>query len=246
MAAGDIVGPIAPIIGGGGAIVGALIGAGVTYFLVVKRKVVRFAITKTEDFTLPIRQGHDFLEFSVGERKLANLNRASVSVSNGGNTALQQLKFDVVIPGQHGTFIPQFSSSDEKLLEEIKFEMEAKDDLRLRFSVPYLNRKEAFRVGLFFDGATVDCKLNCRLEDVAVKMSEVDIPRENYRLVLPNYVLAVSVISMLFIVFQFTYFLVESKRGRNLFTLEVSEPLCSNNIAAPGCATIVPSDKAKQ
>jgi hypothetical protein len=63
-------GPIAPIVG---AIVGACITAGVTYFFIYKRKVVTFWVSETEDLTLPLRQHHSFVRFKVGDSELVSV-----------------------------------------------------------------------------------------------------------------------------------------------------------------------------
>jgi hypothetical protein len=163
-----LVGPLAPVIG---AIVGGLIGAFVTYRMVVKRKVLSLRISESEDLTLALREHHRFMSFRIGDKEMLNLNRCSVTVRNVGNVSIANVAFNVVIDGKHGVSLAEVSAGNIKLRDEIRIEKVGDNiDPLFNVSVPYLNAKESFEVDLFFDGATNKCNAYCRMEDVTVKI----------------------------------------------------------------------------
>jgi len=67
-----------PLVAVFGPILGAIIGALFTYFVVVKRKSVRILIGQSEDFTLPLRQRTPHMVFKLNDREMLNLNRARI------------------------------------------------------------------------------------------------------------------------------------------------------------------------
>jgi hypothetical protein len=83
------------------AIISAAAGSLVTYFA-TKRKGVKFWISESEDITTPLKKEHPPIVFKVGERELANLNRATVAVKNVGNIAIANLYFEIKIKGLRG------------------------------------------------------------------------------------------------------------------------------------------------
>jgi hypothetical protein len=163
-----LIGPLAPVIG---AIVGGLIGAFVTYRLVVKRKALAFRIGESEDLTLPLRRHHKFIAFKIGEKEMLNLNRSSVLVKNAGNISITNVTFSIVIEGAHSVALAEASGGTLDLRREIKIEqIEGTIDPVFNISLPYLNAKENFEIELFFDGVTSKCNVHCRIEDVNVKI----------------------------------------------------------------------------
>jgi hypothetical protein len=167
-------GPIAPIVG---AIVGACITAGVTYFVIYKRKVVNFWVSETEDLTLPLRQHHSFVRFRVGDSDLSNLNRGRVVVKNTGNTAIANLAFDIEIPGTHAMHLAEHHATSQKLYQAIQIDWDKPpktSDPRFHIIVPFLNPKEKFDILVFFDGTTDRCNIHCRIEDVRALVKQGD------------------------------------------------------------------------
>jgi hypothetical protein len=163
-----LVGPLAPVIG---AIVGGLIGAFVTYRLVVKRKVLVIRVDESEDLTLPLRQRHKFMAFKIGDKEMLNLNRSSILVKNAGNVSIANVTFSIVVEGIHDVALAEASGGTLNLLREIKIEqIEGRVDPIFNVSVPYLNAKENFEIELFFDGETSKCDVYCRIEDVSIKI----------------------------------------------------------------------------
>jgi hypothetical protein len=167
-------GPIAPIVG---AIVGACITAGVTYFFIYKRKVVTFWVSETEDLTLPLRQHHSFVRFKVGDSELANLNRARVVVKATGNTAISNLTFDIEIPGAHPMYLAEHHAESPKLYHAIQIDWDKPpktSDPRFHITVPFLNPKEKFDILVFFDERSDRCNIHCRIEDVRAPVKRGD------------------------------------------------------------------------
>jgi hypothetical protein len=164
----NFVGPLAPIIG---AIVGALIAAIVTYSLVVKRKSVVFWIRDTEDLTSSLRKHHHAILFKIGEIETANLNRATVSVSNVGNVSVPNLKYEIVVPGTHQVALAEAGTENFQLRQEIVITGTNRNaDPAFTVSVTFLNPKESFDVEIFFDGRMTNCEVYCRMEELKVKV----------------------------------------------------------------------------
>lgn len=152
-----------------GPIIGAIIGAGVTYFLVIKRKRVTFWLAHSEDLTTLLRSHRRIISIKVDDKDVRTLNRTKVAVKNTGNTTIAGLTFQVVILGEHGFVAPEVSAGDVKLEQAIQTELTKGPDPYVVVTVPFLNPKEAFEVQIFFDGKTGDCEVHCRMEDVSVK-----------------------------------------------------------------------------
>lgn len=150
---------------------GALIGAFVTYRVVVKRKALTFRISETEDLTLALRAHHQFIAFRIGDKEMLNLNRASVSVRNVGNVSISNVVFVVAIKGTHPVSLAEAVGGSVDLRREVKIEQIGdRIDPRFTVSLPYLNAKESFEIELYFEGDASNCDVRCRLEDVNVKI----------------------------------------------------------------------------
>lgn len=163
--------PLAVIIG---ALITATAVALVTYFIAVKRKSVTFWVGKSEDLTFPFRGDHKKIFFKIGDREFHNLNKSTIFVKNTGNTSIQDLKFDIEIPGDHPQYIAEAAITDGYLRKAIKItydEPALKNNPRLHVTVsPFLNSKEAFEIFIYFDNTTKNCNIYCRMEDVKSKV----------------------------------------------------------------------------
>lgn len=82
--------PYFPLIAIVGPIAGALIGAAITYFFVVKRKRVTFYISPTEDLMQGLRQHLATAVLRLDNRDVLELNRATVTVKNNGNASIKE------------------------------------------------------------------------------------------------------------------------------------------------------------
>ncbi len=142
----------APFITVFGPIIGALIGAAVTYFLVVKRKKVQFSVIESEDITLPVQREQRNIVFKIGDREMLNLNRASIFVKNAGNSTIENFDFKIEIPGDHGHTLTDKITKDEHLrrgidVEPIKQAIPLSSAFQVK--VPFFNAKEMFEIVVF-------------------------------------------------------------------------------------------------
>jgi hypothetical protein len=172
MVVGDLIGPIAPILGGLGAVIGACIGAAVTFIYVVKRKRVLFTIEETEDLLQALRAEDDSITINISGSPVSSFNRCRINVKNVGNTAIQNFQFDVTTGVHRGYFAIGPLGNDESIRSAI--------DLGLilgptggRVMLPFFNKGEEFGVVLQFDGPAIDCEVSCRMEDVVVKVKKI-------------------------------------------------------------------------
>jgi hypothetical protein len=162
-------GPIAPIVG---AMVGALIAAAVTYFVVVKRKRVTFWIRETEDLTAPLRKHHPDISIKIGNNEYKNMNKGSVLIRNMGNQAVENFAFDVALPGRHGVIMTNLKWRDPTAtMDQLGVELVTdSNNMPLRFSIPFLNPNESLELDLYFEGEPVGCNVSCRMQDLKIKM----------------------------------------------------------------------------
>jgi hypothetical protein len=166
-----------PLIAILGPIIGAAIGAFVTYRFVVKRKRVAFYIHQSEDLTLQLRQHHSFVVFKIGNFEVLNLNRAPISVKNTGNSVIPNFEFDIAIPNQHPMHLAEKSSADPKLQQAIEIswdETRGAYNPTFKVKVPFFNPGETFNVTLFFDNTTDDVSVLCRMEEVVCQVRSAD------------------------------------------------------------------------
>jgi hypothetical protein len=167
----NFVGPLAPIIG---AIVGALITAAITYFILTKRRSLGFWVTHTEDLTSSLRRHHQQIVVSVGGQPFLNLNRATVFVKNTGNVSIGDFRFDIEIPGEHKGYLADVDVKDADLRKAIQITTDQPPpsyNPALHVNVSsFINAGEAFKIGLFFDNESVDCVVRCRIADVRAKV----------------------------------------------------------------------------
>lgn len=191
----------APFITVFGPIIGALIGVGVTYFLVVKRKRVRFSIAPSEDIAQPVQRERKDVVFKVGSSEMRNLNRATIVVRNIGNSTVDKLDFSVGFETRHENVLIDRLSDEKKLCETINIEelnkipdlatgavdMSALQVLMskgnvFRVQVPFFNVKEIFKIIILFDGALENALVLCRMPEVVTRI-RVERPDEYFEIV---------------------------------------------------------------
>ncbi|MFH1343102.1 MAG: hypothetical protein ABIL01_18145 [Pseudomonadota bacterium] len=164
----------APFITFFGPIIGALIGAAITWYVVVPRKEVTFWVSEPEDITRPLLKHYPEIKFRVSGRDFDSLNRSMVVVKSTGNRSVNELKFDIEIPGLHTEFLAELGVENEALRKSIGISWdEPRKTEGPRFHVdvtPFIKPKEAFRILLFFDGSASECLVHCRMDDVEAKV----------------------------------------------------------------------------
>jgi hypothetical protein len=161
----------APFVTFFGPIIGALIGAAITYYVVVARKQLTFWVTESEDVTAPLKRQYRDISFNVSGRQFATLNRSSVFVKSTGNRSTGELKFDIEMPGEHIEYLADIETDDGELKRAIKVSwVEPRQTVDPRFNVtvsPFMKPKESFKILLYFDGVAENCLVHCRLDDVS-------------------------------------------------------------------------------
>ena len=169
----DHIGEYAPFITIFGPIVGAIIGALVTYFVVVKRKKLVFWIGETEEITEPVRREHERIKFKIGDIEVDNLNRAVIEVRNRGNGLIGNLDFEIEFEGPSEYAIVAASAKNQRLQQAIqiqKIEQAIPVSTSFNVKLPFLNPHEEFELVVLFDGEKRECKVHCRIEDVNIRM----------------------------------------------------------------------------
>jgi hypothetical protein len=161
-------------------VVAAIIG-GVVIFLFDRyraaRRVVRFVIETPQAVSQSLRSHGSFFEIKVGDRILQELNVASVTVKNAGNVPLDDVSFDVIVPGAHSFVLADCITDQKSLKTAVKINFDetmARADQRFSIFVPFLNPGETFEIKTFSDLVPSACRVECRLPGVAV---EIDTER---------------------------------------------------------------------
>jgi hypothetical protein len=160
-----------------GPIIGALIGAAVTLSFVVKRKRVTFYVYRTEDLIRELRQNLAVVVLRVNNQDVTELNRAQIGIRNNGNAVIKDFQFEILIPGDHGLRLADKHTSDASLHREIKIDWDRSASTynhRFTIQVPYFNPKESFEISIFFDKATDNVEVLCRMEDVECVTRDAD------------------------------------------------------------------------
>ncbi|MBN9601917.1 MAG: hypothetical protein J0G33_03190 [Afipia felis] len=169
--------PYFPLIAISGPIIGAIIGAAITYRFIAKRKRVDFYVQRTEDLTLPLQAHQSLVVFKIGSSEVLNLNRAGVRIKNSGNTSINNFEFDIEVPGAHQLSLAEKFSKNTKLYQAIETK---NDPARHTFNpittvkIPFLNVEEQFEIGLFFDGEPDDVNIHCRIEELEIRIKDSD------------------------------------------------------------------------
>jgi len=158
----------APLLAGASTIVGAVIGATITYFFVVQRKVLEIAVTKISW----IKKSKDIPSFALGglvERGLhtAEVQSGLLGVKNIGNVTIKDIVFLVVAPGHAVYQYSKVRTAHDFVKASVTVAHEEDEEfVRYQVSVDYLNPGEAFGVDLVFQGANSELDVFCRLEGV--------------------------------------------------------------------------------
>jgi len=135
------------------------------------RKRLTLWIEKTEDLSRAFGKHDDFaIVFKQGEQEIQNLNRAIVGVENTGTVNISDLSLEVEIPETHKARFARKDSIDKSLQEAVLLQWKESPNTqaRLQISLRFFNPGETFRIILFFDGPSDDCKVYCRIEGVEV------------------------------------------------------------------------------
>src|ERR1700738_1294001 len=85
-------------------IIAVIFGGFVTYFFDryrATRRSLRFVIGDAERISEGLRKHGNFIEIKIGDNIIENLNVATVTVKNDSNVPLENITFDLVIPGIH-------------------------------------------------------------------------------------------------------------------------------------------------
>jgi len=137
-----------------------------------ERRQVTFLLSDTDDLTLPLRQqSHGVITFKMAGEDWINLNRASVTVNNTGNTSISNIRFDIVMPGQHNHCRAAIGQTSPEMLHTIQIDWPKPPSYRdpiLCFA--FFNRKEAFTLFIYFEGTPDKCEVRCRMEGVDVQI----------------------------------------------------------------------------
>ena len=168
-----------------GAVVAIILGAviGVIGTLVVEyfrkdRPRVRFVVTEPEDLANALRSHSSSFEVKINNMSAHTLIAAGVSVQNIGNVVLRDLKFDLIIPGNHSIMQAQALSSSAQLTSAVGIAFQPgapQTNPVFNISVPFLNREETFKITTFFDEPLQTCVVECRMPGVTVQtLSERD------------------------------------------------------------------------
>jgi hypothetical protein len=163
----------APFVTVFGPIVGALIGAAVTYYITAKRKEVTFFISHSEDLIGRLREHEGYVQLKAGERELHGFNRGAVIVRNTGNAVISDFQFLVEIPGHHPFHFADVIAADVLLKEQTGYTTNWKEggsSLQNRVSIRFFNPGEQFELVMCFDGEPTDCNVYCRMADVKSKV----------------------------------------------------------------------------
>jgi hypothetical protein len=149
-----------------GPIVGALIGALVTYGIVVKRK--RLVIHVREPWWSSDPSSPESSRLHRNE-ELAE-QRSEITVRNLGNATIEDVIFDAVHPGTTEAPTAWGHSRDKQLAYSAETEWIVSEDgnATLRCKVPFLNPGEFLRIGLGWQGTGDDLEIFCRMKEVKV------------------------------------------------------------------------------
>jgi hypothetical protein len=156
------------------AIIGAAITAAVSfliaYFLVAKRRKLKFIIADAEDLTSYLRAPGRTIDFSVDGHSFRQMHRSMIGIQNVGNINIEKFSFEVEIPGEHKGHFANFMTDSRHFAETVKISTDqATINPRLKVNVDgFLNPQEGFTVAVFFDGDDVRCKVYCRIPDAQV------------------------------------------------------------------------------
>ena len=174
---GMTFGPINTIIAAG---ITGLVSFGIALLFVHKRKRVLFLIEQGEDLTLVLRQNYGNMVFKVGDKEMSNFNRCGMVVVNTGNVAIKDFDFDIYLDEGRNLLVHKITP-DTKLCNSISLAQEDRGgawDHKVTVSLPFFNARESFKVRLYYEGVTKDCSVECRMEDVRIRMRRAEVYKE--------------------------------------------------------------------
>jgi hypothetical protein len=168
-----------------GAFIG-VIGTLIIEFFRKERRIVRFTVGAPEDLAAALRSSGSSFELKVNEIPTQTLNASGVTVQNTGNVVINDLIFDVHIPGKHAVASALASSENPKLVSDVKIDTSRytvegqQDEPLFVIKLIYFNPGETFKITAFYDGALTRCDVNSRLPGVKVKIvTEEDVQRRS-------------------------------------------------------------------
>jgi hypothetical protein len=166
-------------------ILGAILGVAGAYLVEYfrkERRAVRFTLNSPEDLARALRERGNSFEVKVNDFSTHELIAAGVTVKNTGNTTINDLTFDLVVPGPHQLALAEIITDNVKLKSAISINFDSvlppKDPL-FRIAVPFFNPGETFKITTFSDGPENRCTVACRLPGVRIKtVTEEDVQRK--------------------------------------------------------------------
>jgi hypothetical protein len=171
-------GPLSPIIA---AIISALIGAAVTYFIIHKKSKVSFYVEKSDNITSALTKLGKPITFNCDDKIMHQLSTGGVVVRNIGNVSIANFCFDILFKCGHSAIFVDAVSENKKLVENVIVERTNPGADMPSFSVkmPYLNAAEFFKLRLLFDGDNGDIDICFRMENVTSRIVKQNSVVEN-------------------------------------------------------------------
>jgi hypothetical protein len=147
------------------------------------RRSLLFVVQAPQAVAQGLRAHGTFLEIKVGDRVLQELNVASVSIKNSGNVQLNDISFDVIVPGSHSFVFSDCLSFQRKLKNSVTINTDERIHANQRFTiaVPFLNPSETFEIKTFSDNLPVSCRVECRLAGVTTQIDTPESIAARYR-----------------------------------------------------------------
>jgi hypothetical protein len=162
-------------------IIAVIVGGFVTYLFDryrATRKALRFVLQPPERISEGLKRHGTFIEIKIGENIIENLNVATVTVKNVSNVQLENVSFDMVVPGNHPLVLADCAVDDSKLRQAIKIDFDptaSQLDRRFTVSLPFFNKGETFDLKTFFDDPPNAPRIECRLAGISTR---IDTPEE--------------------------------------------------------------------
>jgi hypothetical protein len=105
-------------------------------------------------------------------------------VKNTGNGVINDLSFDIQIPGKHEVASAHAVSTSPRLVSSIRIDpsknVAPSEDKAFEITLPYLNPDETFKITVFYDGPLTSCYVDARLPGVTIKTTtEEDVQRRS-------------------------------------------------------------------
>jgi hypothetical protein len=166
-------------------ILGAILGVAGAYLVEYfrkERRAVRFTLNSPEDLARALRERGNSFEVKVNDFSTQELIAAGVTVKNTGNTIVNNLAFDLVVPGPHRLALAEITTDNVKLKSAISIDFDnilPPQDPLFKISAAFFNPGETFKITTFSDGPENRCTVACRLPEVKIKtITEEDVKRK--------------------------------------------------------------------